>query len=64
MLFASVIGIILFSIVVKEEREKEETIITYEEQKIKEFKEEYDEIINDLKEEIKELKKGKPKDED
>ena len=56
MLFASVIGIILFSIVVKEERDKEETIITYEEQKIKEFKEEYDGIIKDLKDEINELK--------
>lgn len=64
MLFASVIGITLFSIVVKEEREKENTIITYEKQKIQEFKEEYDEKIGALKAEIEELKKNHKKDND
>lgn len=61
MLFASVIGIILFSIVVREERQKNESSLSYEELKIKEFKNEYDEIIEDLRNEIKDLKEEKQK---
>ena len=59
MLFASVIGIILFSIVVREERQKNASSISYEERKINELRNEYDEVIEDLRAEIRELKKDK-----
>lgn len=56
MLFASVVGVFLFTIVIKEAKEKLNTQLSYEEQKLKDFKNElegfYDEKIEELKNEI------------
>ena len=62
MLFGSVIGMFLFSLVIKEARYKLEPETSYEEQKIKEFEnefEKYDEKIEMLENEIEKLKKEK-----
>ena len=62
MAFASVVGILLFSIVIKEARRNMSPQLSPEEQKIKEFEcelEEYDARIEELKTEIEELKKEK-----
>ncbi len=56
MVFASMIGMLLFSIVIKESKEKMNPSLIDEEQELKEMKEEYDEKIEELKNEIGELK--------
>lgn len=64
MLFASVIGIILFSIVIKETKEIIDSPENEEENEINELKnelKEHDEKIEELKNEIRELKKEKMK---
>ena len=60
MCFASVVGMLLFTIVIRETKDKMNPKISDEEQKIKEFEtelKEYDEKIEKLENEIKELKK-------
>ena len=60
MVFASVVGMLVFSIVVHEAKEKMNPTPSYEEQKIKELEDtlvEHIEKIEDLKMEINELKK-------
>lgn len=60
MLFASVIGIILFSIVIKEERQKSDSSLSHEEKKILELENELEktnEKVEKLENEIEELKK-------
>ena len=67
MLFASIIGMLLFSIVIQEARAKMTPEISYEEQKIREFEEEFKKQsdnneqlkgeIEKLKDEIEKLKK-------
>lgn len=62
MLFGSVIGMFLFALVIREARYKIDPEPTYEEQKIKEFEnefEKYDERIEELENEIEKLKKEK-----
>ena len=62
MLFGFVTGMLLFKIVTREANEKMNNQPNYEEQKIKELKnelEEHDEIIEELKNEIEKLKKEK-----
>ena len=55
MVFASVIGMLLFSIVIKETRRNMNSELSYEEQKFNEFENE----IKELKKEIEELKNEK-----
>lgn len=60
MLFASVIGMLLFTLVIKQRRQEINPQLSSEEQKIKELEnklEGYGERIEDLKNEIEELKK-------
>ena len=60
MLFASVIGIILFSIVIKEERQKSDLSLSHEEKKILKLENELEktnEKIEKLESKIEELKK-------
>lgn len=67
MLFASIIGMLLFSILIQEARESVNPTLSYEKQKIKEFEEELEkhhlhneelkDEIKKLKDEINELKK-------
>lgn len=67
MLFASVVGIILFAIVIREERQKGNTEVSYEELKIRELEnqlEEYDEKIEDLRKEIRDMKKSNGSEEE
>lgn len=56
MVFASLTGMLLFSIVIKEAKEKMNPSPTDEEQELEEIKGEYDEKIEELKNEIGELK--------
>lgn len=61
MLFGSVMGMLLFSIVLESRKETDDSKLSYEEQKIREFEDE----IKELKNEIKELKSGdNPQDEE
>lgn len=62
MLFAGVVGITLFKMIIKEQKQNSKTQMTYEEMKIKEFENElegYDERIEELEAEIEELRKEK-----
>ena len=62
MLFSSVVGIILFSMILKEEKQNINKPLTYEELKIKEIETElegYEDRIEELEEEVEELKKEK-----
>jgi two-component system LytT family sensor kinase len=62
MLFGSVVGMILFSMILKEEKMDMKKPMTYEEMKIKEFETElevYDDRIEELEAEIEQLKKEK-----
>ena len=64
MIFASVSGMLLFSIVLKDRKEKMNPTIRDEEDKIKHLKndlEEYSERIELLENEIEKLKKDKEK---
>lgn len=62
MLFAAVVGIVLFKMIIKEETQNIKKPMSYEELKIKEFENElegHDERIEELEAEIKELRKEK-----
>ena len=63
MLFASIVGMFLFTVVIKETKTKTSIQLSHEEQKIKEFKDEletyYDEKLEELKNEIDEIIKEK-----
>ena len=51
--------IMVFAIVVREKRQNSASSISYEERKINELRNEYDEVIEDLRKEIQELKKDR-----
>lgn len=62
MLFGSIIGMVLFTVVINEEKQKNKSPISYEEQKINELEIEVEELRNEVSELKKEKDSFKPQD--